>query len=117
MKPRKEKITNPANTEVEQFPIVTMNVSLKEIKYKINRYTRVENNIHYKKFLLRERKRYTASCVASARSAALSPGREGVPHPVQPGRVTPSSLDGGTSSSPNGEISYQVLTGVYPTQS
>ena len=42
-----------------------------------------------KKVLLRERKRHTACCVASARTAALSSDRGGVgkyPHPVLTGR-------------------------------
>ena len=43
-----------------------------------------------KKVLLRERKRHTVRCIASARYADLSPqGGGAVPHPVLDGGVTP----------------------------
>ena len=64
-----------------------------------------------KKVLLRERKRYTARRLASARSATLSPDEGGwgagvYPYPLLMGRGTPSS--------PNGGYPYPVLTRGYP---
>ena len=55
------------------------------------------------KVFLRERKRHTARCVASARSTALSPG--GYPHPVPTrGGGTPSCPNGGYPPPPVGQM-------------
>ena len=61
----------------------------------------VLKTIRNKKVLLRERKRHTARCVASARYAALSNGGGGgVPHPVMMGVVPHPVMVGGTPGSP-----------------
>ena len=61
--------------------------------------------LYNKNVLVRERKRHTASRVASARSAALSMGE--YLHAVQMG-ITPSSPDGGTQDTPISQMGYPL---------
>ena len=65
-----------------------------------------------KKDLLRERKRHTARCAASARYA----GERGGPHPVMVGRGTPVMVGGYPIQSWWG-VPHPVMVGRYPIQS